>query len=254
MLRRSAALAAALIVLTASPSIAKSAHHHKTKASKQMSVPATKAHPSVALARRRSVRIDALVRRARAETAALRRENAALRHLLAPKPLLEARRMAPPPKPTSFAEAPFAVVTMASLHLPSLPLPQLPDVPKAILGVIRAPLRALAGFPAQLVRKVEEIVTGCGSRVSSAYRPGAVVAGTNRPSLHRYRRAVDLVGSPKCAYAHLRGWPGGYSVDYSKVQHIHVSYSPHGREWGARFSHHHVGKTRHAKRSRSRQA
>ena len=112
-----------------------------------------------------------------------------------------------------------------------------PAAPSALLPRPVRALAALVAFPAALVAKAAEIVTSCGSQIISAFRPGAVVAGTNRPSLHRYRKAVDIAGAPSCIYAHLKGWPGGYSVDYGRVRHVHLSYDPHGREWGARFVH-----------------
>lgn len=90
-----------------------------------------------------------------------------------------------------------------------------------------------------LAAKAAEIVSACGSRVVSAHRPGARIAGSGHYSLHaRYpSRAVDLAGNPACIYGRLKGWPGGYSTDYRRVAHIHVSYDPHGKEWGARFVH-----------------
>ncbi len=91
----------------------------------------------------------------------------------------------------------------------------------------------------------QEIIVGCGSKLISGYRPHAHVAGTNHPSLHSTypARAADIRGNPSCAYALLRGWPGGFSVDYNRVKHIHLSYSPPGsgylagREWHTRFVH-----------------
>ena len=50
-------------------------------------------------------------------------------------------------------------------------------------------------------------------------------------------RAADLRGNPACMYALIRNWPGGASTDYNRVRHLHLSYDPHGREWGARFVH-----------------
>lgn len=99
----------------------------------------------------------------------------------------------------------------------------------------------LEGYPSALIAKVGEIKSACGSKVISAYRPGARVAGTGRLSLHAVKRAVDLAGNPSCIYAHLKRWPGGYSTDYAAVQHVHVSYEPGGREWGARFAHYASG-------------
>jgi hypothetical protein len=82
-----------------------------------------------------------------------------------------------------------------------------------------------------LAAKAREIVSACGSTVVSA------VAGRPNKSNHPIGRAVDLVGNPKCIYAHLKGWPGGYSTDYGRVRHVHISYNPGGQEWGLRFAH-----------------
>jgi hypothetical protein len=48
---------------------------------------------------------------------------------------------------------------------------------------------------------------------------------------------VDVRGNPRCIYAHLKRWPGGYSTDYAVVDHVHISYNPGGQEWGLRFAH-----------------
>jgi hypothetical protein len=105
--------------------------------------------------------------------------------------------------------------------------------PKRIFGISRNDL-----VP-ELAAKVGEIITTCGAHLVSAFRPHAVVAGTHRASLHSYypSRAADVAGHPSCIYALLRGWPGGFSVDYARVKHVHLSYDPHGREWGSRFVH-----------------
>lgn len=72
----------------------------------------------------------------------------------------------------------------------------------------------------------------------STFRPGARVAGTGRTSLHASHRAADfVVRSWHCAYAALRGFPGGLSTDPGRVGHVHASWAPGGREWGARFAH-----------------
>lgn len=95
---------------------------------------------------------------------------------------------------------------------------------------------ALAGFPAPLVAKVREIERSCGSAIISAYRPGARIAGSGRQSNHAIRKAVDMAGNPRCIYAHLKHWPGGYSTDYGRVRHVHISYN-RNKEWGVRFAH-----------------
>src|SRR5207253_1691857 len=56
-------------------------------------------------------------------------------------------------------------------------------------------------------------------------------------SNHPIGRAVDMRGNPGCIYAHLKGWPGGYSTDYAAVAHVHISYNPGGQEWGLHFAH-----------------
>jgi hypothetical protein len=97
---------------------------------------------------------------------------------------------------------------------------------------------SLAGIVAPLAAKASAITRACpGAKVISAVRPGARVRGSGRPSLHASGKAVDISGNPRCVYAQLRGWPGGVSTDYGAVKHVHFSYAPHGREWGARFAH-----------------
>lgn len=95
---------------------------------------------------------------------------------------------------------------------------------------------ALAGIVAPLAEKAAEIVARCGARVVSGVRR-SFVRGTRTMSLHASGRAVDVAGNPTCIYRALAGWPGGYSTDYVRVRHVHISYAPKGREWGARFAH-----------------
>ena len=92
----------------------------------------------------------------------------------------------------------------------------------------------LAGVHAPLAAKAREIESACGSRVISGVRHTRI-AGSHRWSLHASGRAVDMQGNPGCIYAHLRGWSGGYSTDYGRVRHVHVSFG--GREDGIRFAH-----------------
>jgi hypothetical protein len=94
-----------------------------------------------------------------------------------------------------------------------------------------------------LAAKAREIVASCGSTVISSLRPGARIAGTGHLSMHASGRAVDVRGNPSCIYGHLQGWPGGYSVDYGSVQHVHISLG--GHEDGQRFSHHASHHLRH---------
>lgn len=100
------------------------------------------------------------------------------------------------------------------------------------------PLQSLAGFPVPLQKMVATLQSECGARITSAYRPGARVAGSGRPSLHSVKKAVDLQArNPSCLYATLKKarYAGGYSTDYRAVNHLHMSWG--GREHGARFAH-----------------
>jgi uncharacterized protein YcbK (DUF882 family) len=60
-------------------------------------------------------------------------------------------------------------------------------------------------------------------RVISTCRPGAVIAGTGRPSQHRYGKAVDFMPAPgqrAAMLAWLRSNAGGAVITYSSG-HIH---------------------------------
>lgn len=100
------------------------------------------------------------------------------------------------------------------------------------------PLKSLAGFPVPLQKMVATLQSECGARITSAYRPGARVAGSGRPSLHSVKKAVDLQArNSSCLYATLKRarYAGGYSTDYRAVNHLHMSWG--GREHGRRFAH-----------------
>jgi hypothetical protein len=112
---------------------------------------------------------------------------------------------------------------------------------------------ATSALPMPLQDALRRVAAACaGFRVTSACRPGATVAGTNRTSLHASCRAADFqVANYACAYAVLRGFPGGVSTDAHRVAHIHVSYAPGSGEWGARFNH---GAAQYARRGKHRYA
>lgn len=96
---------------------------------------------------------------------------------------------------------------------------------------------SLSGVVGPLADKAREIQAACGARVISAVRK-TYIAGTRHISLHASGRAVDMAGNPDCIYRHLASWPGGVSVDYSRVQHVHFSLDQSGgREMGLRFKH-----------------
>lgn len=111
------------------------------------------------------------------------------------------------------------------------------------------PSKSLAGVVAPLAAKAREIQAVCGSRIISSVRHTYIAGTGGRLSLHASGRAIDIVGNPSCIYARLHGWPGGVSVDYGRVRHVHFSYAPGGPEWGRRFHHYRGGRRhRHARR------
>lgn len=97
--------------------------------------------------------------------------------------------------------------------------------------IARARSLSLAGVTPVLAAKARQIVSACGSTIIST------ISARGHRSNHPIGRAVDMRGNPSCIYAHLKGWPGGYSTDYAAVQHVHISYNPGGQEWGLRFAH-----------------
>jgi hypothetical protein len=97
--------------------------------------------------------------------------------------------------------------------------------------VARSGSVSLAGVTPVLAAKAREIASACGSSIISA------VSRRGNRSNHPIGRAVDMRGNPSCIYAHLKGWPGGYSTDYRAAGHVHISYNPGGQEWGLRFAH-----------------
>jgi hypothetical protein len=101
-----------------------------------------------------------------------------------------------------------------------------------------APARtSMAGVVPALAAKVAQIQSACpGAHVISSIRHTRI-RGTRRLSLHATGEAVDMRGNPSCVYAQLRDWPGGYSTDYGRVRHIHISLAKNGREAGLRFAH-----------------
>ena len=109
-----------------------------------------------------------------------------------------------------------------------------------------APSHRIGGLVGTLAAKVSEIVSSCGSKVISGVRH-TPIAGTRHMSLHATGKAVDVTGNPSCIYSALSGWPGGYSTDYGRMGHVHISYDPDGgREMGLKFRH--GGHRRHAGR------
>ncbi|NJL50414.1 MAG: hypothetical protein HC909_01525, partial [Blastochloris sp.] len=107
-------------------------------------------------------------------------------------------------------------------------------------------LALTAGVVKPLADKAAEMFAACGARVISGVRHTRV-AGTRTMSLHARGQAIDMRGNPACIYRHLQGWPGGYTTDYGRARHVHISYG--GREHGLRFAH--GGKSPSRKESRN---
>jgi hypothetical protein len=96
---------------------------------------------------------------------------------------------------------------------------------------------SMSGVVPALAAKVAQIQSACpGSHVISTLRHTRI-RGSGRLSLHATGEAVDMRGNPSCVYAQLRDWPGGYSTDYGRAQHVHISLAANGREAGLRFTH-----------------
>lgn len=96
---------------------------------------------------------------------------------------------------------------------------------------------SMSGIVPALAAKVAQIQSACpGAHVISGVRHTRI-RGSRHMSLHSTGEAVDMRGNPSCVYAQLRDWPGGYSTDYGRVQHVHISLSANGREAGLRFTH-----------------
>lgn len=98
---------------------------------------------------------------------------------------------------------------------------------------------SLACIVGPLKAKAEELIATCGSKVISAFRPGARIP-TGHVSNHALCRALDLQGNPSCMYRLLADWKGGLSTDYwdaPGTPHIHLSWNPGGMEWGTKFAH-----------------
>lgn len=114
-----------------------------------------------------------------------------------------------------------------------------------------APIAAYA-LPASVEGALARVESQCsGFKRLSECRPHSTIAGTGRPSLHRYCLAVDFrVDSYGCAYGALADWQHGLSMDGPSQRHIHLSDGTSiGRSEG-RF--YHGGGRRHAHRHGNR--
>lgn len=91
-----------------------------------------------------------------------------------------------------------------------------------------APRNCLAYEAKILLARIEEVF-GPVSMVSTC-RPGAVIAGSGKPSLHRYGRAIDFdAGNRKGAIVNwlIEHHKTGGTMTYRSMSHIHVDIGPH---------------------------
>jgi hypothetical protein len=146
-------------------------------------------------------------------------------------------------------EEPYTVASLPPGDRITIPTPFGVDMDLHVRGKI-----STACLPGPLKTVLAKVQRECsGFRVISANRPGARVRGSGNTSLHASCRAADIqVSNPSCARKVLANWPGGLSTDYQAVNHFHLSYAKNSREWGKRFAHWKPGKTRYAKRHRTR--
>jgi len=101
------------------------------------------------------------------------------------------------------------------------------DAAGASRGCLQASARALLGRIEQQFGAVNVI---------STCRPGAVIAGSGKPSKHRYGLAVDFdAGARKGAIVNwLRAnHHAGGTMTYANMGHIHVDIGPHFVQLGA---------------------
>lgn len=193
--------------------------------------------PADAKSRRKPVRPSAIATIVK-QNAVLLRQQAELRHELA-----SIKKLLRPDAPAAAWSIP--VMPQNPLIVAISPIPDVQHLPEptgTLAGYKRdiAKSAKISSLTPVLAFKVAEILRACrGTRLVSAYRPGARVRGSGRPSLHGAypSKAADLQGNPTCIRSRLARWKGGLSTDYYAVNHYHVSYSPGGREWGARFAH-----------------
>lgn len=99
---------------------------------------------------------------------------------------------------------------------------------------------SLSGIPSTLTNHLKNVQAKCGTvTVTSAFRPGARVAGSRRMSCHAVKQAIDYtISNPSCALMMAKQWRGGHSIDYHTApggRHFHISTCR--QEAGARFAH-----------------
>lgn len=93
---------------------------------------------------------------------------------------------------------------------------------------------SLACLPPELRSALADVEQKFGPvTVISTHRPGAVVAGTGRPSQHRDCGAVDFrpSGNRRAIIAHLRKDPRVKGLGIYRSGHIHIDAGPYRVTW-----------------------
>lgn len=86
-----------------------------------------------------------------------------------------------------------------------------------------------ACLPKSIREALARVDKACGIRVISTHRPGAIIAGTNTPSMHATCRAADFTSKDyACVYQTLSGWRGKLSTDY-RIGHVHIDDGRYAR-------------------------
>ena len=78
--------------------------------------------------------------------------------------------------------------------------------------------------------------TRLGLRISTTTNGTGLRSRATRELLRAHFAELTVsVDGLAATHERLRGWPGGYSTDYGRVRHVHISLG--GREDGIRFAH-----------------
>lgn len=102
----------------------------------------------------------------------------------------------------------------------------------ALFGISAANAQSTSCLPGELNARLSEVRSNFGSiQVISTHRPGATIAGSGKPSYHRWCRAVDFrppAGKYAAVVAFLNSKHSGGLGTYSSG-HIHIDNGPYIR-------------------------
>ena len=106
--------------------------------------------------------------------------------------------------------------------------------PKSKSGSAGSSSTSLACLPPELRSALADVEQKFGAvTVISTHRPGAVIAGTGRPSQHRDCGAVDFrpSGNRRAIVAFLRNDPRVKGLGLYRSGHIHIDAGPYRVTW-----------------------